>query len=72
MLASNGVKVVLTARDEKKGHEAIEKLKEFDLSDQVMFHQLDVTHPASITSLVEFFKTRFGRLDILVRRHAYY
>jgi len=72
MLASNGVKVMLTARDEKKGHEAIEKLKEFDLSDQVMFHQLDVTHPASITSLVEFFKTRFGRLDILVRRHAYY
>ena len=67
MLASNGVKVVLTARDEKKGHEAIEKLKQFGLSDQVMFHQLDVTDSASITSLVQFFKTQFGRLDILVR-----
>lgn len=66
MLASNGVKVVLTARDEKKGHEAIEKLKQFDLSDQLMFHQLDVTHPASVTSLVEFVKAKFGRLDILV------
>ena len=27
-LASNGVKVVLTARDEDRGHEAIERLKE--------------------------------------------
>jgi len=72
MLASNGVKVVLTARDEKKGNEAIEKLKQFGLSDQVMFHQLDVTHPASITSLVEFVKTRFGRLDILVRTKKAY
>lgn len=66
MLVSNGVKVVLTARDEKKGHEAIEKLKQFGLSDQVMFHQLDVTDPATVTSLVEFVKTQFGRLDILV------
>lgn len=66
MLASNGVKVMLTARDEKKGNEAIEKLKQFGLSDQVMFHQLDVTDSASITSLVQFFKTQFGRLDILV------
>lgn len=66
MLASNGVKVMLTARDEKKGNEAIQKLKQFGLSDQVMFHQLDVTDSASITSLVQFFKTQFGRLDILV------
>ncbi|XP_057435596.1 (+)-neomenthol dehydrogenase-like [Lotus japonicus] len=65
-LASNGVKVVLTARDENKGHEAIEKLKVFGLSDLVTFHQLDVTDPTSIASLVEFVKTQFGRLDILV------
>lgn len=66
MLASNGVKVVLTARDEKKGNEAIQKLKQFGLADQVMFHQLDVTDSASITSLVQLFKKQFGRLDILV------
>ncbi|KAJ1426870.1 Short-chain dehydrogenase/reductase SDR [Sesbania bispinosa] len=65
-LASNGVKVVLTARDENRGHEAIQKLKEFGLSDQVIFHQLDVTDPPSISSLVEFVRTQFGRLDILV------
>jgi len=67
-LASNGVKVVLTARDEIKGQEAIERLKEYGLSDLVTFHQLDVTHSASIDSLAEFVKTQFGKLDILVRR----
>ena len=69
-LASNGIKVVLTARDERRGSEAIEKLKECGLSDLVVFHQLDVTDHASIASLVDFVKTQFGRLDILVRRHA--
>ena len=68
-LASNGIKVVLTARDERRGNEAIEKLKECGLSDLVVFHQLDVTDHASIASLAEFVKTQFGRLDILVRSH---
>ncbi|XVE77090.1 hypothetical protein DITRI_Ditri13aG0034200 [Diplodiscus trichospermus] len=65
-LASKGIMVVLTARDEKRGLEAIEKLKENGLSDNVVFHQLDVADPASIASLVEFIKTKFGKLDILV------
>ncbi|PQQ14664.1 hypothetical protein Pyn_30958 [Prunus yedoensis var. nudiflora] len=65
-LASNGVTVVLTARDEKRGLEAVDKLKEFGLSDLVVFHQLDVTDPSSITSLADFVKTQFGKLDILV------
>ncbi|XVE77098.1 hypothetical protein DITRI_Ditri13aG0034900 [Diplodiscus trichospermus] len=65
-LASKGIMVVLTARDEKRGLEAVEKLKENGLSDNVVFHQLDVADPASIASLVEFIKTKFGKLDILV------
>ncbi|XP_042505098.1 salutaridine reductase-like isoform X2 [Macadamia integrifolia] len=64
-LASNGVAVVLTARDEKKGIEAVEKLKGYGLSD-VVFHQLDMKDPASIASLAHFIKTQFGKLDILV------
>jgi len=56
----------LTARDEKRGTEAIEKLKGSGLSDLVVFHQLDVADPSSIASLVDFVKTQFGRLDILV------
>ena len=65
-LASKGITVVLTARDEKRGLEAVEKLKEFGPSDHVVFHQLDVTDPNSIASLANFIKTQFGKLDILV------
>ncbi|KAK7394810.1 hypothetical protein VNO78_15349 [Psophocarpus tetragonolobus] len=65
-LVFNGITVVLTARDEKRGLEAVEKLKEFGVSDKVVFHQLDVTDPKSIESLANFIKTQFGKLDILV------
>ncbi|KAJ0246533.1 (+)-neomenthol dehydrogenase [Hirschfeldia incana] len=67
-LASNGIRVVLTSRDEKRGLEAVETLRqETGVSDQTLvFHQLDVTDPASVTSLAEFVKTQFGKLDILI------
>ncbi|KAJ1392618.1 Short-chain dehydrogenase/reductase SDR [Sesbania bispinosa] len=65
-LASNGITVVLTARDEKRGLEAVDKLKQLGLPGHVVFHQLDVTDPASIRSLADFIKTQLGKLDILV------
>ncbi|KAL2330342.1 hypothetical protein Fmac_017923 [Flemingia macrophylla] len=65
-LASSGIVVVLTARDEKRGLKAVEKLKEFGLSFYVVFHQLDVDDPASVAALADFIKTQFGKLDILV------
>ncbi|KAL0397871.1 UNVERIFIED_CONTAM: (+)-neomenthol dehydrogenase [Sesamum calycinum] len=65
-LATQGVTVVLTARDEKRGLEAVEKLKASSLSGSVIFHQLDVADLASIASLAEFIKSQFGKLDILV------
>ncbi|KAK4578337.1 hypothetical protein RGQ29_028448 [Quercus rubra] len=69
-LASNGIVLVLTARDEKKGLEAVEKLREFGLSDHVVFHQLDVADPASIASFADFIKTKYGKLDILDEESA--
>ncbi|TYI62289.1 hypothetical protein E1A91_D10G234000v1 [Gossypium mustelinum] len=65
-LAQNGISVVLTARDEKRGLEALESLKHSGLSDYLIFHQLDVTDPESIASLADFVKKQFGKLDILV------
>ena len=65
-LASNGVTTVLTARDEKRGLEAVEKLKQSGF-DNVIFHQLDVADPAAIHSLADFIRSHFGKLDILVR-----
>ncbi|KAL1549893.1 (+)-neomenthol dehydrogenase [Salvia divinorum] len=65
-LALQGVTVVVTARDEKRGLEAAEKLKGFGLSDFVLFHQLDVTDQPSIASFAQFIHSHFGKLDILI------
>ncbi|KAI9109802.1 hypothetical protein K1719_018843 [Acacia pycnantha] len=68
-LAARGVKVVLTARNEKRGLEALDKLKQesgVSSADSVLFHQLDVTDPSSIASFTHFITTSFGKLDILV------
>ncbi|XP_047062978.1 salutaridine reductase-like isoform X3 [Lolium rigidum] len=68
-LASGGVTVVLTARDETRGTAAVEKLKGLGISG-VVFHQLDITNASSIAGLADFLKTRFGKLDILVNNAA--
>lgn len=64
-LASNGIFVVLTARDEKRGIEAVEKLKASGC-DGVVFRQLDVADSASIQSFADFIRNHYGKLDILV------
>ncbi|CAI0379529.1 unnamed protein product [Linum tenue] len=67
-LASNGVLVVLTARDENRGLQAVQKLRDGDpaLSDNLVFHKLDVADSSSISSLADFIRTQFGKLDILI------
>ncbi|XBJ27804.1 hypothetical protein VPH35_005012 [Triticum aestivum] len=65
-LAAHGLTVVLTARDEKRGTEAAEKLREEGLPD-VMFHQLEISEPASAAHLAASIKDKFGKLDILVQ-----
>lgn len=65
-LASNDVIVVLTARDKKRGNEAVYSLNSSGLLD-VVFHQLDVMDSTSIDSLADYIKIQFGKLDILVR-----
>ncbi|KAI7988088.1 Short-chain dehydrogenase/reductase 2b [Camellia lanceoleosa] len=64
-LASNGIMVILTARDEKRCLEVVENLKACGLSG-MLFHQLQVTDQASVTSMADFIKNKFGKLDILV------
>uniref|UniRef100_A0ACD5ULM4 Uncharacterized protein n=1 Tax=Avena sativa TaxID=4498 RepID=A0ACD5ULM4_AVESA len=68
-LASNGVTVILTARDEKRGAAAIDALRELRLAG-VVFHQLDVREPSSAARLADFVKDKFGKLDILVNNAA--
>ncbi|KAH9777808.1 hypothetical protein KPL71_007140 [Citrus sinensis] len=64
-LASNGVEVILTARDEQRGIEAVENLRQSGVSNFV-FHQLDVKDSASAAMLAKFIETHFGKLDSLV------
>ncbi|CAI0386636.1 unnamed protein product, partial [Linum tenue] len=67
-LAASGVVVVLTARDENRGIQAVDDLKSNHgvSPDNIVYHQLDVTDSSSIASLADFIKTQFGKLDILV------
>ncbi|CAL5442447.1 unnamed protein product [Camellia sinensis] len=58
--------VVLTARDKKRGTDAVENLKICGLYD-IVFHQLDVSDSASIASLADYIKNKFRKLDILVK-----
>ncbi|KAK3144152.1 hypothetical protein QOZ80_4AG0309390 [Eleusine coracana subsp. coracana] len=64
-LGYNGLKVILTARDEERGSAAVEMLHESGLP-TVQFHRLDVSDPSSAARLAEFIKEKFGRLDILI------
>jgi (+)-neomenthol dehydrogenase len=65
-LASKGLRVVLTARNEARGLEAVERIRCASGDAEVYFHQLDVTDPSSAARLAEFIRHQFGRLDILV------
>ncbi|KAL8192252.1 hypothetical protein R6Q57_027919 [Mikania cordata] len=65
-LASNGVDVILTSRNQSRGEDAVKAL---GLSN-VTFHQLDTTDPSSIICLATFVQTQFGKLDILINNAA--
>nr|XP_034602919.1 uncharacterized protein LOC117863364 [Setaria viridis] len=65
-LATKGLKVVLTARNEARGLEAVEAIRRSSGAAEVFFHQLDVTDPSSAARLADFVRGQFGRLDILI------
>ncbi|XP_074281378.1 (+)-neomenthol dehydrogenase isoform X2 [Silene latifolia] len=69
-LAELGVTVILTARDESKGVQAMELLKSQGLGDYIHFSPLDISQPQSITAFASWFKHKFGVLDILVNNAA--
>ncbi|XP_005095566.1 carbonyl reductase [NADPH] 1 [Aplysia californica] len=56
--------VILTARDEGRGKEAVDALKQEGLSP--LFHQLDITDHNSVVRLHDFLKEKYGGLDVLV------
>uniref|UniRef100_A0A0E0EGC1 Uncharacterized protein n=1 Tax=Oryza meridionalis TaxID=40149 RepID=A0A0E0EGC1_9ORYZ len=65
-LALQGVTVILTARDEKRGKDAVESLCHESNLSNIIFHQLDILDDNSRASLARYIDSRFGKLDILV------
>jgi NAD(P)-dependent dehydrogenase (short-subunit alcohol dehydrogenase family) len=63
-LAHQGLTIILTSRDEKKGLKAVEPYQKQGLP--VRFHVLDVTSPSSIRELAAFVEKEFKRCDVLV------
>ncbi|KAK3099315.1 hypothetical protein FSP39_002537 [Pinctada imbricata] len=58
--------VYLTARDEKRGMDAVESLSKEGLPKNPRFHQLDITDDGSVKRLRDFLKENYGGLDVLV------
>ncbi|XP_042497255.1 (+)-neomenthol dehydrogenase isoform X2 [Macadamia integrifolia] len=63
-LAVHGLSVILTSRDNSKGHEATESLLSEGLN--VAFHQLDILDHASVKLFAEWIQQNYGGMDILV------
>ncbi len=66
-LLENGVTVILTSRDEEKGLESLDKLKDLG---EVHFCQLDITDMETIKKAKKFVEDKFGKLDILINNAA--
>ncbi|KAM7133366.1 carbonyl reductase [NADPH] 1 [Molossus nigricans] len=56
--------VILTARDEARGRQAVQQLQAEGLSPR--FHQLDIESLQSIRALRDFLRKEYGGLDVLV------
>jgi len=63
-LAKLGIKVLMGARDEKKGAAAVGRLQKEGLDVELV--QLDVTRSDDISRVCTMIERNFGRLDILV------
>ncbi|XP_078686737.1 carbonyl reductase [NADPH] 1-like [Branchiostoma floridae x Branchiostoma belcheri] len=61
--------VYLTARNEKLGQEAVQKLKSEGLNPS--FHQLDITDEQSIQALKKHLQDKHGGLDVLVNNAGF-
>lgn len=63
-LAAKGLRVVLTARDQKQGQAAAQALSK--AGGEIGFHPLDVTDPAQIAELAQWVERELGGADVLV------
>lgn len=63
-LAKNNIEVILTARNDEKGKQAEQELKDQGLN--VKYHKMDITDENTIKELADFINKEYGKLDILI------
>ena len=70
LLAEQGLRTVLTARNEQLGREAVEKLSQglaaSGSEGSVEFHQLDISNHESVQAFADWAKEHLGQVDILI------
>ncbi|KOR32287.1 hypothetical protein TI05_08230 [Achromatium sp. WMS3] len=69
-LAQQGIQVILTARNYNKGKMAAHALVQQGYA--VYVQQVDITQPTQIQTLLNYIKTKFNRLDILINNAGIY
>jgi NAD(P)-dependent dehydrogenase (short-subunit alcohol dehydrogenase family) len=69
-LSRNGIQVILTSRDEKKGLQAVDSLRDEGL--KVGYYPLDVTDSDSISELKTYALSNYHAVDILVNNAGIY
>ena len=69
----SNLRIILTSRNKILGKEAFNKLlKKFPYSkDYFYYHQLDITSKESISNIITWIKTYFGKIDYLVNNAGY-
>ncbi|EAS02098.1 oxidoreductase, short chain dehydrogenase/reductase family protein (macronuclear) [Tetrahymena thermophila SB210] len=63
--------VIMTARDEQRGSQSYQKIKEKFPNEQVDFHLLDVEDQSSRQNILKYVQSKYGKLDVLVNNAAY-
>ncbi|GFR46735.1 hypothetical protein Agub_g8358 [Astrephomene gubernaculifera] len=71
MLAEQGLTTVVTARNEELGKQAAAKIQEAAPDSRVLFHQLDISDPASIDRFVTWLREQLGGLTILINNAGF-
>src|ERR1051326_5183451 len=65
-LAKKGASVVIVCRDKARGEEALKEIKEQSKNDNVELLLADLSLQKDIHKLVDEFKSKYDRLDVLV------
>ncbi|KXZ50605.1 hypothetical protein GPECTOR_15g288 [Gonium pectorale] len=66
ILAEQGLTTVVTSRNEELGKQAAAKIQAAAPESRVLFHQLDISDPASVDAFAAWLQKEAGGLTVLI------